>query len=161
MLRFPRLIFLGLAAAGLGAFFGGVLLGNLMHLAACPLCILQRMLYLLVGVLGLLGVALAHKPLPSRIVAALTAATAVTGAGIAVYQTWLQHHPEGPSCTADTPWWEDLVYWAGQQAPDFFLSSGMCSDPGFMLFGLTIANYSVVLFGALALAALAVVLRRR
>lgn len=160
MFRLPRLPFLILAIAGLGAFVGGAIVGNVMHLAACPLCILQRMLYLLVGVLGLVGLALATKPLPARVAALLATTSAATGLWIASYQTWLQHHPEGPSCTADTPWWEDFVYWAGQQAPDFFLSSGMCSDPGFTLFGLTIANYSILMFLFLGTVALFAVARR-
>lgn len=156
----PRILFLLLALAGLGCFFGGVLLGNLMHLAACPLCILQRMTYLAFGVIGLIGIALAQKPLGARITAAVMTGFAATGAYIAAYQTWLQLHPEGPSCSANSPWWEDFVYWAGEKAPDLFLSSGMCSDPGFTLFGLSIANYSLVVFAGLTLASLALLLRR-
>jgi disulfide bond formation protein DsbB len=156
-----RFAFTLLSFAGLGAFFGGVLLGNLMQLAACPLCILQRMLYLLFGVLGLVGIALARQPWGRKIIAALMAVAAGTGAYIAAYQSWLQHHPEGPSCTANTPWWENLVYWAGEKAPDLFLSSGMCSDPGFKLFGLSIAEYSLILFSALAAISLMLLLKRR
>lgn len=157
----PRSLFVWLALAGLGCFFGGVLLGNLLHLAACPLCILQRMLYLAYGMVALVGVALANRPLATRLTSLLLATTAATGAGIAIYQTWLQLHPEGPSCTANTPWWENFVYWAGEQAPTLFLSSGMCSDPGFTLFGLTIANYSAMVFTTLLLAALMLLLRRQ
>ena len=156
----PRLFFILLALAGLGCFFGGVLLGNLLHLAACPLCVLQRMLYLGFGVLGLVGIALARKPLAARLVSALLMATAATGAFVAAYQSWLQLHPEGPSCSANSPWWEDFVYWAGEKAPDLFLSSGMCSDPGFTLFGLSIANYSLIVFSVLTLASFALLLRR-
>jgi len=149
-----RGLFVLLSLAGFACFFGGVLLGNLLHLAACPLCILQRMLFLLVGLIGLVGAGLAGKPLGARLTAALLTVTAGTGVYIAAYQSWLQQHPEGPSCTASSPWWENFVYWAGQQAPDFFLSSGMCSDPGFVLFGLTIANYSLIVFSLLTLASL-------
>ncbi|HEY6897747.1 MAG TPA: disulfide bond formation protein B [Rhodocyclaceae bacterium] len=150
-----------LAAAGIGCFFGGVVAGNLFHLAACPLCILQRMLYLSFGVLGLIGVALANKPLAARLMSALLLLAAGTGAFIAAYQSWIQHHPEGPSCTADAPWWETFVYWAGEQLPTFFLSSGMCTDPGFKLFGLSIAEYSLMVFSALALASVALLLKKR
>lgn len=155
-----RPLFILLAFAGLGCFFGGVLLGNLMHLAACPLCILQRMLYLAFGTIALISIATSNKPLSRRASAFLLTATAGTGAYIAAYQSWLQLHPEGPSCTANTPWWEDFVYWAGEKAPDLFLSSGMCSDPGFTLFGLSIANYSLIVFSILALASLRLLFRR-
>lgn len=155
-----RALFAFLATAGLGCFFGGVLLGNLLHLAACPLCILQRMLYLAYGVLGLIGMAAARRPVAGRLMAGSMILAAGSGVWIAVYQSWLQLHPEGPSCTASTPWWESLVYWAGEQAPTFFLSNGMCSDPGFTLFGLTIANYSAMVFSGLLVASLLLLLRR-
>ena len=155
-----RPLFILLALAGLGCFFGGVLLGNLMHLAACPLCILQRMLYLAFGTIALISVAVSTNFFGTRVSPFLLAATAGTGAYIAAYQSWLQLHPEGPSCTANTPWWEDFVYWAGEKAPDLFLSSGMCSDPGFTLFGLSIANYSLIVFSILALGSLILLFRR-
>lgn len=156
-----RLVFTLLSLIGLGAFFSGVLISKYMFLAACPLCILQRMLYLLFGVLGLVGFALARQTLGRKFIGGLMAAAAGTGAYIAGYQSWLQHHPEGPSCTANTPWWENFVYWAGEKAPDLFLSSGMCSDPGFKLFGLSIAEYSLILFSALAAISLVLLLKRR
>lgn len=158
---FFRLSFAAFAAIGLGGFLSGVLLGNLLHLAACPLCILQRMLYLLLGTLALVGVFFAGKPLVSCLLTLLLMLAAGTGGVVAAYQSWIQLHPEGPSCTADSPWWERFVYWAGEQAPDLFLSSGMCTDPGFTLFGLSIANYSLLLFAVLFLAAVGILFQRR
>lgn len=156
-----RPAFILLSLVSLGAFLSGVLLSKYMFLAACPLCILQRMLYLLFGTFGLMGIAAANSRLGSKLVALLMAVAAGTGAFIAAYQSWIQHHPEGPSCTANTPWWENLVYWAGQQWPDLFLSSGMCTDPGFVLFGLSIAEYSLILFTLMTLVCLALLFRKR
>ena len=43
------------ALTGFGCFMAGVILSNFAHLAACPLCILQRMLYLSLGLVALLS----------------------------------------------------------------------------------------------------------
>lgn len=155
-----RTLFVLAALLGLGCFFGGVVLGKFMHLAACPLCILQRMCYLGFGLLALSGISLADQPLIRRINALPMLAVAGTGLYIAAYQSWLQWHPEAPSCTANTPWWENFVYWAGDQAPLFFFSSGMCSDPGFTLLGLTIANISSIVFTLLSALALVLLLKK-
>jgi len=157
----PRLGFLLLGVAGCGLFLGGALLGNMLHLAACPLCILQRMVYLSLGVVGLLGAVLVRGTLSRRLAGLALAVVAGTGAFIAAYQSWIQHHPEAPSCVADSPWWESFVYWAGEKFPSLFLSSGMCSDPGFKLFGLSIAEYSLLIFSGFLLAAVVQILRKR
>lgn len=157
----PRLTFLLLGLAGGILFAGGAVLGNLMHLAACPLCILQRMVYLTLGFISLVGAIFGGTVLGQRLAGLLCALAAGTGAFIAGYQSWIQHHPEAPSCVADSPWWENFVYWAGEKFPTFFLSSGMCSDPGFKLFGLSIAEYSLLIFSLFLLAALVQIFRKR
>lgn len=157
----PRLGFFLLGLAGILLFVGGAVLGNLMHLAACPLCILQRMVYLSLGVIGLAGAIFGGSVFGRRFTGLLFALAAGTGAFIAGYQSWIQHHPDAPSCVADSPWWENFVYWAGEKLPAFFLSSGMCSDPGFKLFGLSIAEYSLLIFSVFLLAALVQILRKR
>jgi hypothetical protein len=45
ILQHRRTPFLFVLVAGLGLVFGGVLLAELLRLAACPLCIIQRTLY--------------------------------------------------------------------------------------------------------------------
>jgi disulfide bond formation protein DsbB len=126
-----------------------VILAQTMNLTACPLCILQRMLYLLLAAEALIAWTLLRKPLPTRLAALLMAATALTGAGIAAYQTWLQRFAKGVSCTADQPWWETFVNWAGSQWPLLFEASGLCSEAGWKLLGLSIAEWSLVAFSSM------------
>ena len=45
----PRGLFAGTGIVALGLVAGGVFLAQTMNLAACPLCVLQRMLYLLLS----------------------------------------------------------------------------------------------------------------
>lgn len=156
----PRGLFAatGVAAAGLVA--GGLVLAHTMNLAACPLCILQRMLYLLLALEAVAAWALAGS-VPTRRVAALCMlATTLTGVWIAAYQTWLQRWAKGVSCTADQPWWESFVNWAGNQWPLMFEASGLCSEAGWKFIGLSIAEWSLVAFTSMTIAMLLVLLRK-
>jgi disulfide bond formation protein DsbB len=151
----PRVLF---AATGLGAFAlvgGGLILARTLNLAACPLCILQRMLYLLLGLQGIAALLLAGHRSARRFSGVLMALTAVTGASIAAYQSWLQRFATGISCTANQPWWERLVDWAGRQLPVLFEATGLCSEAGWKLLGLSIAEWSLLAFVAIAAASLA------
>ncbi|CAB1370098.1 disulfide bond formation protein B [Denitratisoma oestradiolicum] len=144
-------LFLLLGITALALFLSGVLLGNLAHLAACPLCILQRMLYLLLGTVGLLIGVGARNPTTQRAGAWLMMLIALVGMYVAGYQSYIQHHPDAGGCTVNSPWWEEMVYWAGEKLPLLFMSSGLCTDPGVKLLGLSLAEYSLLTFTGIAL----------
>jgi disulfide bond formation protein DsbB len=130
-----------------------------LNLAACPLCILQRMTYLLLALEGLAAAALVVRPVAARAAALLMGLTALIGAGIAAYQTWLQRFAQGVSCTADQPWWERFVDWAGTHVPLLFEATGLCSEAGWKFLGLSIAEWSLIMFTSLTLIALRLVVR--
>ena len=154
----PRGLIAATGLASLGLVAGGVVLAQTMNLAACPLCILQRMLYLLLALEGIAAWLLADpaRPdaLPRRAAALLMAVTALTGAWIAAYQTWLQRFAQGVSCTADQPWWEEFVNWAGSQWPLMFEASGICSEARWKFLGLSIAEWSLIAFTSMTIAML-------
>jgi disulfide bond formation protein DsbB len=156
----PRGLFAGTGIVALGLVAGGVLLAQTMNLAACPLCVLQRMLYLLLALESLVAWMLAGSKPGRRVAALVMAATALTGASIAAYQTWLQRFAKGVSCTADQPWWEQFVNWAGSQWPLLFEASGLCSEAGWKFLGLSIAEWSLVAFTSMTIAMLANLLRK-
>jgi disulfide bond formation protein DsbB len=131
-----------------------------MNLAACPLCILQRMLYLLLALESVAAWMVARAALQRRVAALLMLVTTITGAGIAAYQTWLQRWAKGVSCTADQPWWEAFVNWAGSQWPLMFEASGLCSEAGWKFLGLSIAEWSLVAFTSMTVAMLIALLRK-
>ena len=156
----PRGLFAATGLAALGLVAGGVFLQQTMNLAACPLCILQRMLYLLLALEAIAAWLLAGAMVPRRLAALVMGATAVTGVWIAAYQTWLQRFAKGVSCTADQPWWEQLVNWAGSQWPLMFEASGICSEAGWKFLGLSIAEWSLFAFTSMTIAMLVALLRR-
>lgn len=153
--HFAIALIMGIAMVG-----GGVLLQQLMRLAACPLCILQRMLALLLLLLAALGLWLADRR-PVRIATSwmMTACT-LCGMFVAGYQTYLQRVAQEISCSEQAAWWELLVDWAGEHLPMLFHASGLCSDPAWKFIGLSIAEWSLLVFSGLTLLLLRSLLRR-
>jgi disulfide bond formation protein DsbB len=156
----PRGLFAATGLAAVGLVSGGMVLQQTLNLAACPLCILQRMLYLLLALEAVAAWMLAGPALQRRLAALVMLATTLTGAGFAAYQTWLQRWAKGVSCTADAPWWEQLVNWAGSQWPLMFEASGLCSEAGWKFLGLSIAEWSLIAFSCMTIAMLIVILRK-
>lgn len=144
--RFPFYLAL---AAGLGLAGCGVLMTELLRLAACPLCIIQRMLYLSIAAFALLGLLLARRRLARVAVLLFMSLAAATGVFVAGYQTWLQRFAPFASCAVDYPWWEQLVDSAGERWPLLFRASGLCSDPAWKFLGLSIAEWSLTIFTSL------------
>ncbi len=125
------------------------MLQQTMRIAACPLCILQRMLALLLFCSAAYGWFFSdRKP---GCVAAYLLMLACTAAGvfIAGYQTYLQRFARNTQCSGEAAWWELLVDWAGEKIPQLFYASGLCSDPAWKFIGLSIAEWSLVLFSGL------------
>ena len=156
----PRGLFAATGLAAVGLVAGGVYLQQTLNLAACPLCILQRMLYLLLSREASAAWLLAGAAMPRRAAALVMAATALTGGWIAAYQTWLQRWAKGVSCTADQPWWEQFVNWAGSQWPLMFEASGLCSEAGWKFLGLSIAEWSLFAFTCMTIAMVIALLRK-
>ena len=156
----PRGLFAITGGTALGLVAGGVVLAQTLNLAACPLCILQRMLYLLLALEAGAAWMLSGATLPRRLMAIMMIATAATGVWIAAYQTWLQRFAKGVSCTADQPWWEHFVNWAGAQWPLMFEASGLCSEAGWKFLGLSIAEWSLMAFTTMTVAMLVALLRK-
>ncbi len=128
-------------------------------LQPCPLCIFQRLLFMLIGVVGL--VAFFLRPLGQRLAGGLILALCALGAGVAGYQSWLQTQPPGSlACTGDAlgPI-EQLVDWLGQQVPVLFLATGFCDDVALEFLGLSLANWALVVFLAVFMFALVAIVR--
>jgi len=143
------------AALGLGVFglvAAGLALQQLVKIAPCPLCIAQRVLYLLVAGLALAGVA---WPRARALWSGLIGLTALAGWSIAAYQSWMQAYPHlAPECSYTDPnLLERLVDWLGMQWPSLFLATGFCSSRDWEFVGLSLANWSLLVFTAIVCAA--------
>lgn len=145
-----RVWFLLLAIGAFGLIGGGLIVQDIYRLSPCPLCIFQRLLYLAIGGLALLGVL---WPAFGRWWGGLILAIGLGGLGVAAYQSWMQAFPELASeCSfVDPNAIERLVDWLGMQWPSLFLATGFCSTRDWELLGLSIANWSVICFAGCAL----------
>jgi disulfide bond formation protein DsbB len=159
-LRWPQAPFSLTLILSVGLVAGGVVMSEVFRLAACPLCVIQRMLYLLLAALAVPGLFLARFPIARRLLALAMAASAGTGVFVAGYQTWLQRFAQAEGCSGYQTWWEEFVDWAGEKVPLLFLSDGICSDPGWKFLSLSIAEWSLIMFSALLALALYATLRR-
>jgi disulfide bond formation protein DsbB len=148
---------LALAMFGLVAF--SLALQASLRLAPCPFCIFQRVLYLAVGFCGLLGLA---WPVLRTAWAGLIAVLALAGIAIAGYQSWMQAYPHlATECGyAEPTLIERLVDWLGMQWPSLFLATGFCTSREWEILGLSMANWSALLFAGIAVFA-GLVLRSR
>lgn len=117
------------------------------HLDPCPLCILQRVMVLAVGVIFLLGAL--HNPVNTgrRVYGVLVVLLAGIGAAIAGRHVWLQQLPadQVPTCG---PGLNFIVEnFPLNQAIDMVLrGSGECADVMWTFLGLSIPGWTLVAF---------------
>ncbi len=128
----------------------------------CPLCLVQRGFYY--AVLAAFLLAAVHFPRQAGrkiyCVAALVAA--LGGFGVAARQVWLQHLPadQVPACGPDLFYMiENLPL--QRMLEKLFMGSGQCAEVHWKFLGLSIAEWSLAWFVALALYALWLAARRR
>ncbi|MGA7480123.1 MAG: disulfide bond formation protein B [Azonexus sp.] len=143
-----RAWFATLALGVFGLVAAGMQLQHLLRLAPCPLCIFQRLLYLVIGLVALAGVML---PGGRLLWSAMIAALAAGGVAVAGYQSWMQAFPLlATECGYSDPnLIERLVDWLGMQWPDLFLATGFCTSREWEFLGLSMANWSLLVFAGI------------
>ncbi len=149
-----------LVCAGLLGF--GYTLQYFDHQDPCPLCLVQRGFYFLI--LFIFAAAALHGPMRrgSTVYCAAALIAALGGLGVAARQVWLQYLPadQVPDCGPD-------LYFMLQNLPlartleKLFTGSGQCAEVNWKFLGLSIAEWSLAWFAALALYALWLAFRRR
>lgn len=158
----PRLLFLAifLSCAGLIGF--ALYLQHSLGLEPCPMCILQRYAFIITGVIAL--VAALHDPalLGRRIYGGLLVLAAATGGGVAIRHVYLEHYPPKIfDCGADVGFMLES-FPLTEALPMIFRGTGDCTKVPWRFLGLSIAEWSLIWFVLLIIAAVAaVVLKRR
>ena len=113
----------------------------------CPLCLLQRMVY--IGLMAVFLVAALHGPrrTGALVYGGLLVAISAIGAAIAARHVWLQHLPPDrvPECGPGLEF--TLRKFPLFQALEKILGgSGQCAEAAWKLLGLSIAEWSLVWF---------------
>lgn len=145
----PRYIWLGVAAASAGLVAASLVLATWFDLHPCPLCIFQRLLFMIMSGLALAAFLGSRRP-AGQVAGVLTLLAAVSGAAVAAYQVWLQAQPAAMfTCGgADPNLIERLVDWLGQRLPSLFLATGICGDKELLILGYSLAVWSLAAFVA-------------
>lgn len=124
----------------------------------CPWCILQRILYLAIAVLCLMGAA-ARTPALHK----LFAGAALVFAGLVAATALYQHFVAAQSSSCNLTLADKIISALGLEAllPAMFQVTASCADAAVSVWGVPFDFWSLGLAGVLAAAALPVIFERR
>lgn len=158
----PRALFAAIFATCLSLILGGIFyFQQHLGLEPCPLCIVSRYTFVTIGIVSL--VAAIHGPgaLGTKVYGGLVGALALTGVGISVRHSYLQHFPPKiESCGADLDFILNTMPLA-QALPRIFSGTGSCSKVEWSLLGLSIPEWALAWYVGFFLAVLWVVFLRK
>ena len=142
-----RMFFLTVMFSCIALMVFGLYLEYVQGLEPCPLCVFQRIAYILIGLIALIGATHNPKDLFLVIYKFLIIITAITGALIAGRQVWLQHLPPElvPECGPGLDYM--LNVFPLSDAIKMILSgSGECAEVKWRFIGFSIAEWSLIMF---------------
>lgn len=141
---------------GIAALFGAALyLQYVLHEEPCPLCMVQRFIFIAMG--ALFFIAMLHNPkrAGARVYAVLIALAALSGIGVASRHIWIQHLPpdQVPACGPGLDYMLEN-FPMSEVLKELMHGSGECAHKGWSFLGLGIPEWSLlgyVLLGAWAI----------
>ena len=155
-------IFLGvflICASLLGAayYFEYVL-----FLDPCPLCIMQRIAVLMIGLVGLSAFILAKTEFSQKLHASLMGLSAVFGIGVAGRHVWIQSLPADqiPTCGPSLEYMVDTLPWA-EVLTVMLRGNGNCADAQWAFMGLSMPLWVLLWFVGFVLVAGVLFLRAK
>jgi len=149
----PRQWLLVMALVCAGMFSYGMYLQQVVGLEPCPMCIVQRYALILVGLIALLTALFPYR-LAHQTGSVALGLVALFGAFTAARQSWLQWFPpEILSCGRDLFGMIES-FPLRRVIPMVFRGTGDCAKIDWTFLGLTIANWSFLVFSGMALLAL-------
>jgi protein dithiol:quinone oxidoreductase len=153
---------------GFGAIFAvcltliafGLWLQHSKGLEPCPLCILQRYAFVMAGIVALVGALQGPLGWGRRVYGLLILLTAITGAGIAGRQSWIQHFPpKFTECGADFAFMIGNFSLA-DALPMIFRGEGDCTKVDWTFAGLSIPEWALIWFALIGVIAAIQLLRK-
>jgi protein dithiol:quinone oxidoreductase len=155
----PRSTLLGALALTCLAAVGAALVSqHFFDMQPCPWCVMQRLLFVAVAAVCVLGL-LWRGRLGTQSVAALLLVLAAAGAGAALWQHFVA--ASTGSCKATLA--ERIMAASGLDGlfPEVFQARATCADAAVKLLGVPYEFYSLALFAVVALVAFRIVLKAR
>ena len=142
-----------MAAASIALVGAALYLQHVQNMMPCPLCVIQRYLFLAVALCCLIG---ASKP---KFGAGLGVLAALGGLGVAGKHMYILAHP-GFSCGIDPMETMLNKIPTATALPWLFRADGLCEDAVDTLFGLSIPAWSAVWFAILTVTLVWILARR-
>ena len=151
---------IAIAVMCFGSLAAAVYMQETLRLRPCPLCIIQRMAYFLLGLTALVGAITnpAGKATIALVIVGLI--FSLIGEGVAFRNVWIELHPFD-SCGADVL--EDLInnLPTAQHLRWLFYADGLCGGKMRPLLGLSVPQWSLLGFSVQSFVLLWIGLRHR
>ncbi len=158
----PRIFFAAVFAVCAALLsYGYFYLQEYKGLDPCPMCILQRYAFVMVGLIALAGAIHGPRGLALKVYALGVALFAIAGGGVAVRHSWLQHFPPlRETCGTDLEFLLN-TFPLTQALPKIFAGTGSCSKVDWSFLGLSIPEWGLVWYAAFAAGAIWIAFFRR
>ena len=142
-----RLLLVAIALLSLGAVGAALLTQHVWGMQPCPWCILQRLIFVVLAGLCLLGAAL--PAWPRRVMAALALPLAASGIAAALWQ----HFVAAKTSSCDMTIADRIVMATGLDArwPDWFEVRATCADAAVSVGGVPFEFWALALFALVGL----------
>jgi disulfide bond formation protein DsbB len=147
-----------LFASGLMGF--GLYLQYVRHQDPCPLCMVQRVIFIAILVAFLIAATHGPKRLGERVYAVLVVLLSLSGVAVAARHIWLQHLPKDqvPACGPGLDYMLETMPMANV-LKSLMHGSGECAEKGWTFLTLGIPEWSLLCYLALGVWALLIALR--
>lgn len=148
-----------LFASGLMGF--GLYLQYVKHQDPCPLCMVQRLIFIAILTVFLLAALHGPKRLGMRLYALLISLLSLSGIGVASRHIWIQNLPadQVPACGPGLDYMLDTMPMA-KVLKELIHGSGECAAHGWTFLTLGIPEWSLLCYAALAVWAVLILLRK-
>ena len=120
---------------------------HVMYLDPCPLCIVTRVIVLILAVLFLIALVFNPSSWGRRIYGVLFTLASLAGVIVSSRHSWLQHFPPEitGSCGPGLNYWMDNLP-TSEVIQNVFKGTAECSAVSWTLFGLSIPEWSLIVF---------------
>lgn len=142
----PLLVAVGITALALVGF--ALYLQHGMDMLPCPLCVIQRYIYIGIALICFIVAALPNSM--TRTGSGLATLTALSGVGVAGWHLWIKAHPT-VSCGIDPLETSLNKIPTAELLPFLFKADGLCTTEYAPILGLQIPPWSFIWFGILSI----------
>jgi len=128
----------------------------------CPLCIFQRIAFMIMAAFFLIGAIHGPGPTGRRVYALLVLLGGAAGIGVAAYHIWVQHQPPDPlaGCAPGFTYMVDN-FPISKVLKMVFSGHADCAVVNWTLFGFSMPEWTLLVFVLLVVGAVLAALRRR